>query len=520
MAKKYVGIDFGACNIKAAMDNGKKSRSIKLNKKQSGGVQIPNVIWYDAKTDKNGKQTGIEIKVGTAAKKALVSDTNKVDKIKRKLELPKWSAYIPNLQKEVSATDVATDIFSWLNDTINNNLSEENLPTAITIPVCFSEVQRKRIENSARAANINVAAVITEPFAALFSQEDLFEDEELDENIFIFDFGGSTLDLSLLHVENDGEGSIEVTELASAGMHYGGMNIDEDIYTEIFKPKYAKELAAIQATDDINNSKVELLEKITSLKETIFVDDEDEADDIYIARSGKEYELLLTQEEILNMFEKTQIKQRIISIIDEIFESTDEIEKEDVTRVKAVGGTSAISYFREILAEYFDDENVFDSGDFDTDEAYTSIAVGAAKYLALKNEKDSDRTIEIHNSIPFNIGIANKNRFEKYINRNELYGFETPYRPLLIADLVKMNYCVPIYQSFSFDDDIALNDESVVFMGDIKLEKNLYSAQDAILFTVKMSESGQLNFKTYELVSVNGEEEIQPRENKLLVIGG
>lgn len=74
----------------------------------------------------------------------------------------------------------------------------------------------------------------------MFAVEELFDENERDENVLIFDFGGSTLDLSLLHVESyDG---ICIEELASAGLSYGGIDIDAAIFSEILEKKYAGEI--------------------------------------------------------------------------------------------------------------------------------------------------------------------------------------------------------------------------------------------------------------------------------------
>ena len=104
MAKSYVGIDFGASNIKAVVYNGKKIRKIKLNKNQVAGEEIPNIIYYD----KNN-----EVKVGYPAQREF-DYKNKIMYIKRKLEQKSWSKYIENIGKDITAQEVATDIFKWL----------------------------------------------------------------------------------------------------------------------------------------------------------------------------------------------------------------------------------------------------------------------------------------------------------------------------------------------------------------------------------------------------------------------
>lgn len=509
MAKSYVGIDFGASNIKAVVYNGKKIRKIKLNKNQVAGEEIPNIIYYD----KNN-----EVKVGYPAQREF-DYKNKIMYIKRKLEQKSWSKYIENIGKDITAQEVATDIFKWLKKTISNTLSEDDFKAVITMPVCFSEVQKNRIYNAATDAKINVEAVVTEPFAALFSIEGLFEEAEDDEQVvLIFDFGGSTLDLSLLRIENDGDGEICVTELASDGMHYGGIDIDEDIYHEVFESKYTKEIAEIKAVDDLGTAEVELIDVVRKLKEIIFEDEEDEVDDIYHSRKGKAYTFELTKNEIISVFEKTKIKQRIIDLLDNLFETTDEVEKEDITNIKLFGGTSKIDYFREILDEYINDTDVFDVEDCDIEEIYTGIAAGAARYLYFKKEEED--TVEIHNIIPFSIGIEENGRFVKYINRNERYGFETLYRPLKMADLLKNGYMLNIYQTFDDLLEADINADGIVFMGSVQLDKKLYIAKDAVLFKMKMAEDGRLSIRFFEQRLENGENEIVLVENKQLKIGG
>ena len=509
MAKSYVGIDFGASNIKAVVYNGKKIRKIKLNKNQVAGEEIPNIIYYD----KNN-----EVKVGYPAQREF-DYKNKIMYIKRKLEQKSWSKYIENIGKDITAQEVATDIFKWLKKTISNTLSEDDFKAVITMPVCFSEVQKNRIYNAATDAKINVEAVVTEPFAALFSIEGLFEEAEDDEQVvLIFDFGGSTLDLSLLRIENDGDGEICVTELASDGMHYGGIDIDEDIYHEVFESKYTKEIAEIKAVDDLGTAEVELIDVVRKLKEIIFEDEEDEVDDIYHSRKGKAYTFELTKNEIISVFEKTKIKQRIIDLLDNLFETTDEVEKEDITNIKLFGGTSKIDYFREILDEYINDTDVFDVEDCDIEEIYTGIAAGAARYLYFKKEEED--TVEIHNIIPFSIGIEENGRFVKYINRNERYGFETLYRPLKMADLLKNGYLLNIYQTFDDLLEADINADGIVFMGNVQLDKKLYIAKDAVLFKMKMAEDGRLSIRFFEQRLENGENEIVLVESKQLKIGG
>lgn len=512
MSTKFVGIDFGACNIKAAVSYNDKTKPLKLNKNQAEGNETPNIILYDL------TKGVIEKKVGLSAKK-LDDPDNQIQYIKRKLEMKEWSQYIANLQRDVSAMEAAKDIFSWIWNTISRQIAkkEEELQAVITVPVCFSEVQKKRIRDSAAAAGVNIFQVVTEPFAALFSIEDVLDDEEGEQVVVIFDFGGSTLDLSLLQIENDGA-NIEITELAAAGMPYGGIDIDEAIYHDIIEHKYADEVKAIQEADDLGIAEKELIDLSSQLKESLFCDDDEEVSDFYTDRkNGMPHEFVITKQEVIAIFEKYHLKERIIKLLNELFDSTDEVERQDVTKVQPFGGTSYILYFQDLLGEYFGTD-IFDRDDCEMDNAYTGIAVGAAKYLSFC--EDGESMLAIHSVMPFQIGVAQGDYFHKYISRNERYGFSTPFNPLTKTYLEDIQYCISVYQYFGSEERIRIDDEDgPVFMGQVQLDKSKYTAPDAILMKMKISETGQLELRFFETQGQGETSEIVLIEEKVLQIG-
>lgn len=484
MSKIYIGIDFGACNIKAVQISEKgKPQNIKLNKEQSTGNFTPNVILYNKVKEK------IEIKVGKGAKNSKDFE-NKIWQIKPKLSKKTWSKFIASLEREVSAVEAVENIFAWLWQTITEKFSkDENFDVTITAPVSFSEVQKNLIKNAAIRAGVPVTGVITEPFAAMFSLEDFFDDEE--QTVLIFDFGGSTLDLSLFRIENDDD-EINFTEIAAAGLKFGGLDIDKAIFENILAVNYAAE---VQEILDSGTPKIDILNEIETGKESIFFEDDDETDIFVTDKRGGLHTFTLTQEEIISVLEKIKIKEKILALLDELFEDA-EIDKSEVTAVKTFGGTSTINYFREMLKDYFGEE-IFDSEDFEAEEIYMGVAHGAAKYRYTLEKENSGVTIQ--NVIPYSIGLAKNEMFTRYIKRNELSGFTTPLKPLLISELEKNNWRVAVYQSFSNEFDLPLESDEVIFIGDVEINKNLYSVNDAILFNLKTDGAGQIIMKFFEM---------------------
>ena len=502
MSKIYIGIDFGACNIKAAkVSESGKTQKIKLNKTQAGGNFIPNVILYDE------VKGNIEIKVGSGAKNSRDFE-NKIWQIKSKLSQKIWHKFIKSLGREVAANEAVKDIFEWLWRTITEKFSKaEEFEAVITVPVSFSEVQKNLMKQAALSAGVPVAAVVTEPFAAMFSLEDFFEDDA-EQTVLIFDIGGLTLDLSLIRVENF-DGELNITELAAAGLKFGGIDIDEAIFNNIFLEKYSEEIKHIL---DSGAPQYEIMNEIEKVKEQAIIDGE-EVSGFIIDENGRPHEFTLSPEEINAVLEKINVKEKIIALLDELFEDA-EIDKGEVTAVKPFGGTSSIDYFTQMLTDYFSAE-IFDYEDFDKDDIYMNVALGAAKYRYFVDGENS--TVSIQNVIPYNIGLVENNIFSYRIKRNELIGFVTPKKPLLISELEKNNWRVAVYQSFVNEFELPLESEDVIFIGEVELDKNLYTAKDAILYNLKTDDGGQIVMKIFELQE--GSDAPKLIEEKIVKVG-
>ena len=499
-----VGIDFGTCNIKTSKlietKRGEVVKAIALNKNQGDIDKITsNVIEYrkDEKIVGNNDY-----------------NENTIKYIKRKLEFENWNKYIKAINKNVTAIDVATDIFSWINKRIKEQNGNEDIECAIiTTPICYSEIQKERIRKAAINAGINVKDVISEPLAAMFSMEELSDDEEKNSVVMIFDFGGGTLDISIFEILNDGEGKIKITVLGSKGLRYGGVDITNSIYKNIILKKHEKEIDE-EIKNEKDNIKIsneeekekyakemvesEVIRAVEQLKQSLFSDeDEDEVENIWTTKKGKAIPLSLTTEEVSKIFEEINIKEKIEDLLDDLIDEA-RIDKEDITLVKLIGGTSRISYFRKMIFEYFDEnEDILDLDDFDEEENYRAVADGAAKYAGYLNKTNSN--IELKNRIAFSIGIDDNNVFKKVISRNSKYGFISPKKYIDMETLKKNDYKIKIYQVFGDKLNVKINgDNGAIYIGYLKLNSEKYKNKDGILMELQIGKKGEIIGRFYE----------------------
>ena len=534
MEDYLVGIDFGACNLKAAAFKGKKLASIQLNTDESGIKYTRNIIYYRGKKDKDGNIEKIEKIIGQRAFNfslpEIGNEKNFVANVKRKLEIANWSQRIACLDRDVTAVEVIRDIFGCIQSYFKNK-KDQSVRAILTVPVCFSNIQRNEIRRAAEDAGILVDSLISEPFAALFSLKDL--PSYKDKLIMIFDFGGSTLDISVAKIECPDENALKITEIAAAGIHLGGLDIDRDIYQKILLRDFKTDFDNAIKNDLIREEK--FLEFTHVMKENLFK----ENDDTYKAENLRESsmipgleEVTLNRKDIYKMFSESDYKQRIFDMFDAIFEDLEETDefyqKEDIAKIFPFGGTCKIPFFIDALEEYFGAE-VFNKQDFDfsdneflikgLEDRYLAVASGAVHYL---KSKQSNK-VEILNVIPYCIGYGKDGKFMRCISRNMPFGYETRSMLLPLSFLEKISWKLPIYQCFNNQTGQELDKEesATVYMGNIDLDESLYEKQESPVFTMRVMRDGRLRMQFFDNKTFpDGSKELVQTEEKFLEIGG
>lgn len=223
--KYYFGIDFGTTNSAtvAMIPQQKWSKCIKFGDEYNN--PIPSLIAIDKKTG--------EIFFGRKAweKRNELSNTCEViTSIKSYLDTDK--TWIIN-DKMWTPEDVASYVFKQLKEEVNKNHNLKMSEAVVAIPVGFSSKKRKILRRAANKAGINIKSFISESTAVIFKNYDFLSHYR---NIAIFDWGGGTLDISIIkNIEG------KIYELETNGMKLGGDDIDLKIaiwtHQQIMKKK-------------------------------------------------------------------------------------------------------------------------------------------------------------------------------------------------------------------------------------------------------------------------------------------
>lgn len=79
----------------------------------------------------------------------------------------------------------------------------------VTVPAYFNYHQRTATKKAAENAGLNVLHIINEPTAAALGYVDVhYRNENCDKKILIYDLGGGTFDISIIHVVNNELGKL------------------------------------------------------------------------------------------------------------------------------------------------------------------------------------------------------------------------------------------------------------------------------------------------------------------------
>lgn len=124
--------------------------------------------------------------------------------------------------------DALAAVAAKMKEIAENYLGKEVTHAVIAVPAHFNDAQRQSVKDAGVIAGLNVLRIINEPTAAAIAYG---LDKKTEKNILVFDLGGSSLDVSLLTIDN---GVFEV--LATSGdPHLGGDDFDQRLVEHFVK---------------------------------------------------------------------------------------------------------------------------------------------------------------------------------------------------------------------------------------------------------------------------------------------
>jgi len=227
---KIIGIDLGTSNSAAAVVEAGKPTMIPSAEGTvvGGGKAFPSYVAFDK--DDN-------LLVGEAARRqAVTNPENTVTGFKRKMgSKEKYTL----AGKEYTPQQLSAFLLQKIKKDAEAFLGEPIKKAVITTPAYFNDAQRQATKDAGAIAGLEVERIINEPTAASLAYG--IDKAGQEEKILVFDFGGGTLDVTIMDF---GEGVFEVKS-TSGDTELGGTDMDEILVkyiTEEFKKENSIDL--------------------------------------------------------------------------------------------------------------------------------------------------------------------------------------------------------------------------------------------------------------------------------------
>ncbi|NAL77378.1 molecular chaperone DnaK [Nitrososphaera sp. AFS] len=234
---KIIGIDLGTSNSAAAAMIGGKPSIIQAAEGTSvGGKAFPSVVAFT----KDG-----QLLVGEPAKRQMISNPEgTVIGAKRKMGTDfKYrifgKEYTPQQISSFILQKIKRDAEAFLGDTVDR--------AVITAPAYFNDNQRQATKDAGEIAGLQVVRIINEPTAASLAYG--LDKVQKDLKILVFDFGGGTLDVTLMEM---GGGVFQVKS-TSGDTQLGGTDMDNALV------EYVLQEFRTQSGLDVRNDKAAMM---------------------------------------------------------------------------------------------------------------------------------------------------------------------------------------------------------------------------------------------------------------------
>ncbi|GAU23246.1 hypothetical protein TSUD_172750 [Trifolium subterraneum] len=134
-------------------------------------------------------------------------------------------------EKRLCAEEISSMVLTKMHEIAEKFLGSPVKNAVVTVPAYFNDSQRKATKDAGAIAGLNVMRIINEPTAAALAYGHERINNVGKRNVFIFDLGGGTFDVSLLTLKDN---SFEV-KATSGDTHLGGEDFDNRMVNHLVK---------------------------------------------------------------------------------------------------------------------------------------------------------------------------------------------------------------------------------------------------------------------------------------------
>ncbi|HRR76624.1 MAG TPA: Hsp70 family protein [Ruminococcus sp.] len=348
----YYGIDFGTTNTSVFLYNYEQGKgSMQAGYGTDGKDLTPFSSCIAIPKSGNG-----EFKFGREVKEKINEYSKDYIIVTSFKSLLGTKKEIPANDKSYSGKELVALFLNHVKETVKNVRPDFN-EAVFSIPVDFSPEARTELYEAAEFVGIKVKGFVSESSSAYISK---VMDIKAFSKVMVIDFGGGTLDLSILDLKQK-----QVYEDAVYGIKFGGDDIDKELALRLF-PKI---FPGISFEELDPRRKDKLMNEVERMKIEF-----SEYDD-YTMTLGEGSRPVDIDYDTFSDIITPLITENVLNSILKIMEKA-KVGPENIDKVILAGGSSALRPFAEVVLSLFGaDKIIFDD---ENNKYQWMVAKGAA----------------------------------------------------------------------------------------------------------------------------------------------
>lgn len=457
-----IGIDLGTTNSLAAC--WKDGKCI-LVPNSLNEVFTPSIVSIDEQGD---------IVVGRIAKERLVSHPRKTAANFKQFMGSEKQFMMDG--RPFRPEDLSSFVLRSIKQDAENFLGEAVTGAVISVPAYFNDAQRSATKVAGELAGLQVERIINEPSAAALACQ---HSKDKEGTFLVFDFGGGTLDISVVEMFDN---IVDITAVAGNN-HLGGGDID----IAIVKAFLAKNPLLESEIDEQGMASLYKLAEqckmaLTEMKKTFMV----------FQLGEQTFSMEISNESLLTIC--APLLEKIRGVLQVALREAS-LPISSVDDVIMVGGSCHMPLVQQFIKHLTGKKPI---QEVDPDKA---IAFGAGLLAGIKERRDDIKDMVMTDICPFSMGLS--------------LGDKKPFR---FSPIITRNSALPVsrMESYATVEDGQLHVSIEVYQGENMLvEQNLYIGK--LELEVPPLPAGKAHIMVRFTYDINGILEVEaycPQNNK------